>query len=212
MTQHPEKNAREQWVFVVDDDADVRDSVAELLDSVGLRAECHASARAFLDAYDAERSGCLVLDVRMAGMSGLELQQRLIAMGAELPVILLTGHGDVPMAVEAMKAGALDFLQKPYRDQSLLDAINRALSADAAARCADGDRTRVVQCTETLTEREKAILARVRLGKTSKQIAQELNISPRTAEVHRRNLLRKFNVGSTRELLGLYGAEDGRGY
>ncbi|MBK1650275.1 DNA-binding response regulator [Rhabdochromatium marinum] len=207
---HPEETVQEQWVFVVDDDADVRDSIAELLDSVGLRVECHASAQAFLDAYDAERSGCLVLDVRMAGMSGLELQQRLIAMGAERPVILLTGHGDVPMAVEAMKAGALDFLQKPYRDQSLLDAINRALSADAVARRADGDRNRVAQCTERLTEREKAILARVRLGKTSKAIAKELGISPRTAEVHRRNLLRKFNVGSTRELLGLYGTDDGR--
>ncbi|MBK5970350.1 DNA-binding response regulator [Thiorhodovibrio winogradskyi] len=198
--------ANEQWVFVVDDDADVRDSIAELLDSVGLRAECHASARAFLDAFDTERSGCLVLDVRMAGMSGLELQQRLIDKGVGIPVILLTGHGDVPMAVEAMKAGALDFLQKPYRDQALLDAINRALNLDAAARCTNADWDRVTQCTETLTEREKDVLERVRAGKTSKDIANELDISPRTAEVHRRNLLRKFKVSSTPELLGLYSA------
>jgi FixJ family two-component response regulator len=201
--------ANEQWVFVVDDDADVRDSIAELLDSVGLRAACFATAQAFLDAYDAERSGCLVLDVRMAGMSGLELQQRLLDMGARLPVILVTGHGDVPMAVEAMKAGARDFLQKPYRDQALLDAINHALNADAAARSTDFERDRVAQCIKTLTAREQAVLDGVRAGKTSKEIARELDISPRTAEVHRRNLLRKFHVESTRALLGLYGPTGG---
>ncbi len=128
------RHAREQVVFIVDDDAAVRDSIQELVESVGLRAEGYASAFAFLDGFQPRHSGCLVLDVRMAAMSGLALQERLNELGFRIPVIMLTGHGDVPMAVQAMKAGAVDFIQKPYRDQALLDSINAALVLDAAAR------------------------------------------------------------------------------
>jgi len=192
-----------QTVFVVDDDAAVRDSIAELVTSVGLRAETYESASGLLDAYQPDRPGCLILDVRMAGMSGLVLQQRLNARGATIPVIVLSGHGDVPMAVEAMKAGAVDFLQKPYRDQHLLDSINAALSMDAAARCSNGIAQSFIQCRGTLTERELEVLDLVLVGRTSKEIARALAISPRTAEVHRRNLLRKFGVGSAKDLLSL---------
>jgi FixJ family two-component response regulator len=190
-----------QTVFVVDDDAAVRDSVAELVESVGLRAESYASAPAFLEAFQPERPGCLVLDVRMAEMSGLVLQQRLNTLGARLPVIVLTGHGDVPMAVQAMKAGAVDFLQKPYREQALLDSINAALSMDAAARRSQATAESFDQSLGTLTGREREVLELVLAGRTSKEIANALAISPRTAEAHRRSLLHKFGAGSAKELV-----------
>jgi FixJ family two-component response regulator len=194
-------NTVAQTVFVVDDDAAVRDSIKELAESVGLHAECYASAPAFLKALQPERPGCLVLDVRMAEMSGLVLQQALNDLGARIPVIVLTGHGDVPMAVEAMKAGAFDFLQKPYREQALLDRINAALSMDAAARGPKAAADTFEQCLATLTIREKEVLEHMLAGRTSKEIARALAISPRTAEAHRRNLLRKFGAGSAKELL-----------
>lgn len=194
---------REQTVFVVDDDAAVRDSIAELVESVGLKTEGFESGSAFLEAYRPERPGCLVLDVRMVEMSGLELQQRLTDLGAGIPVIMLTGHGDVPMAVQAMKAGAVDFLQKPYREQALLDSINAALSAGAAARRSSAAVDNLGQRVSTLTERERELLDHLLAGKTSKEIARALAISPRTAEAHRRNVLRKFGVGSAKELVRL---------
>jgi FixJ family two-component response regulator len=193
----------EKTVFVVDDDAAVRDSIAELLESVGLRGEGYASASAFLEAFQPERAGCLVLDVRMAEMSGLVLQERLNGLGARIPVIVLTGHGDVPIAVQAMKAGAVDFLQKPYRDQALLDSINAALSMDAAARRSSAAADNFDQCLAALTEREREVLDLLLAGKTSKGIARVLMISPRTAEAHRSNLLRKFAVRSAKELMSM---------
>ena len=192
-----------QTVFIVDDDEAVRDSVAELVESVGLQAECYASAPAFLDAFQPARPGCLVLDVRMAEMSGLVLQERLNALGARIPVIVLTGHGDVPMAVQALKAGAVDFLQKPYREQALLDSINAALSLDAAAGDSSAAADNYDRCLAALTEREREVLDHLLAGKSSKEIARALAISPRTAEAHRRNLLRKFGVGSAKELMCL---------
>ncbi|MGD8931776.1 MAG: response regulator, partial [Chromatiales bacterium] len=186
----------EQTVFVVDDDAAVRDSIAELGESVGLQVEGYASAPAFLNAVEPERPGCLVLDVRMAEMSGLVLQQRLNTLGIGLPVIVLTGHGDVPMAVQAMKAGAVDFLQKPYREQALLDSINAALSLDAAARSSGAAAGDFEQCLAALTEREREVFEHLLAGRSSKETAKVLAISPRTEEAHRRNLLRKFGVGS----------------
>jgi FixJ family two-component response regulator len=192
---------KEQTVFVVDDDAAVRDSIAELVESIGLKAEGYASALAFLEAFQPERPGCLVLDVRMAEMSGLVLQQRLVALGARIPVVVLTGHGDVPMAVQALKAGAVDFLQKPYREQALLDSINAALSVDADARRSRAAADNFDQCLATLTEREREVLDHVLAGRTSKEVARALAISPRTAEAHRRNLLHKFGAGSARELM-----------
>jgi FixJ family two-component response regulator len=194
-------NSKEQMVFVVDDDAAVRDSIAELVESVGLQAECYASAAEFLDKLAPGRPGCLVLDVRMAEMSGLELQHRLNMLGISMPVIMLTGHGDVTMAVEAMKAGAVDFLQKPYREQALLDSINAALMKDTDARRSGAVEEQLDHRLAGLTEREREVLDQLLLGKTSKEIADILDISPRTAEVHRRNLLRKLGFGTVKELL-----------
>lgn len=201
MTENPEPT-----VFVVDDDAAVRDSIMELVESVGLPAEAYASANDFLDNLRPEKPGCLVLDVRMAGISGLELQQRLNELGLRLPVIMLTGHGDVPMAVQAMKAGAVDFLQKPCRDQALLDSINAALAVDAAARDSTAAANDFERCLTTLTEREAEVLDHLLAGRTSKQTAQSLEMSPRTAETHRRNLLRKFGVSSAKVLMHLAAA------
>lgn len=190
-----------QTVFVVDDDAAVRDSIAELVESIGLRAEGYASAPAFLEAFRPERPGCLVLDMRMAEMSGLVLQQRLNELGAGIPVIVVTGHGDVPMAVEVMKAGAVDFLQKPYREQALLDCINSALGRDAAARRSKAQVDDFDQRLARLTEREREVLEQMLAGRSTKEIAKSLAISPRTAEAHRHNLLRKFGAASAKELV-----------
>jgi len=192
---------QEQTVFVVDDDAAVRDSIQELVESVGLQAEGYDSALAFLDAFRPQAPGCLVLDVRMAEMSGLVLQERLNELGARLPVIVLTGHGDVPMAVQAMRNGAMDFIQKPYREQALLDSINAALARDAADRRSSGVADDIEQRLATLTDREREVLRQILSGATSKQTARELDVSPRTVEAHRKNLLRKLGAGSVKELM-----------
>jgi two-component system response regulator FixJ len=191
----------EQTVFIIDDDAAVRDSIKELVESVGLQAECYDSAPAFLDAFELERPGCIVADVRMAEMSGLVLQQKLNALGVTTPFIVITGHGDVPMAVQAMKNGAADFIQKPYRDQFLLDSINSALDHDAANRRSSIAENSIDQHLADLTDREKEVLKHLQAGKTAKEIARELAISPRTAEAHRRNLLHKLGVSSVKELI-----------
>lgn len=195
------RKTQEQTVFVVDDDAAVRDSIQELVESVGLRAEGYASALAFLDVFQPQRRGCLVLDVRMAAMSGLVLQERLSELGSRMPVIVLTSHGDVPMAVQAMKAGAVDFIQKPYREQALLDSINAALALDAAARRSSGAADDLDQRLAALTEREREVLNQILSGWTSKEIARELGVSPRTVEAHRQNLLRKLGIGTVKELM-----------
>lgn len=192
---------RRQTVFIVDDDPDVRDSILELVESVGLHAESYASAQEFLDQYQAERPGCLVLDVRMAKMSGLVLQEELNARGATMPVIMITGHADVPMAVRALKAGAIDFVQKPYRDQLLLDSINRALTLDTNVRSTNEERQLREKQLATLTDREREVLDELLAGHASKEIAQQLGISPRTVEAHRHNLLRKLGAGSVKELM-----------
>lgn len=190
-----------QMVFIVDDDAAVRDSIQELVESVGLQAEGFDSALAFLDAFRPQRPGCLVLDVRMAEMSGLVLQERLNELEASIPVIVLTGHGDVPMAVQAMRNGAMDFIQKPYREQALLDSINAALALDIDARRSSGAADDMEQRLSTLTEREREVLGQILSGATSKEVARELGVSPRTVEAHRKNLLRKLDTGSVKELM-----------
>jgi RNA polymerase sigma factor (sigma-70 family) len=190
-----------QTVFVVDDDAAVRDSIQELVESVGLQAEGYPSALAFLDTFQPQRPGCLVLDVRMAEMSGLVLQQKLNELGARIPVIVLTGHGDVSMAVQAMKAGAIDFIQKPYPEQALLDSINAALDMDAKARRLSRASAYLEQRLETLTDREREVLNLTLSGLTSKEIAQELAISPRTVETHRKNILQKLEIHTVKDLL-----------
>lgn len=191
----------EQTVFIVDDDDAVRDSIQELVESVGLRAESYTSAQAFLDRFQLEWAGCVLVDVRMARMSGLVLQDKLNELGARISVIIITGHGDVPMAVQALKKGAMDFIQKPYRDQLLLDSINNALAVDAAARRSCAGKETLAQRLTRLTKREREVFDKLLAGDTSKQIARELTISPRTVEAHRQNLLRKLKVGSIKELM-----------
>jgi FixJ family two-component response regulator len=188
-------------VFVVDDDAPVRDALKLLLRSVGHRVEAFASAQEFLDAYHDDRPGCLVLDVRMPGMSGLELQERLNERHAILPIIFITGHGDVPMAVEALQAGALDFLQKPFRDQELLDRIARALEKDAANRRELLELRAIAKRFEELTPRERDVMELVTQGKANKAIAAELNISQRTVEIHRARVMEKTQAASLAHLV-----------
>jgi RNA polymerase sigma factor (sigma-70 family) len=192
---------QEQTVFVVDDDDAVRDSIQELVESVGLQAKGYESAQAFLDAYRPQCPGCLVLDVRMAEMSGLVLQERLNELEASIPVILLTGHGDVPMAVQAMRSGAVDFIQKPYREQALLDSINAALATDVAARFSSVATDDVEQRLSSLTGREREVLDQILSGLTSKEIARELGVSPRTVEAHRKNLLQKLGIATVKLLM-----------
>ena len=188
-------------VFVVDDDAAVRDSLKMLLKSVGQLVETFGSAQEFLDAYKDDRPGCLVLDIRMPGMSGLELQEKLNERHAIIPVIFITGHGDVPMAVEAMQAGAVDFIQKPFRDQDLLDRINQALEKDAANRAALAERSAIAKRLATLTPREHEVMELVVRGKANKVIAGDLNLSQRTVEIHRARVMEKMQASSLAHLV-----------
>jgi two-component system response regulator DctR len=196
---------RQPTVFIVDDDDAVRDSIAELAESVGLPAEAYDSAPAFLAAFEPDRPGCLVLDVRMAEMSGLALQKHLGDNSIDLPIVMLTGHGDVPMAVQAMKNGALDFIQKPYREQALLESINGALLKNAEDRRRGSMDDNFQKLLATLTEREIEVFEQLRHGKSSKQIARTLAISPRTVETHRHHILAKLNLDSSKELMLLLG-------
>ena len=192
----------EPTVFIVDDDEAYRDSVCELVSSVGIATETFSSALAFLEAFDPERPGCLVLDVRMARMSGLALQERLAAMGARIPIVFISGHGDIAMAVKAVKDGAVDFVQKPYREQQLLDAVDEALRRDARQRAPTNDpQHALAERTAALTEREREVMKLALKGLPSKLIAKDLGISHRTVEQHRSRLLEKLGVGSINELM-----------
>jgi len=193
-------NAR-PTIFVVDDDAAVRDALKLLLRSVGHAVETFGSAQEFLDAYGEDRAGCLVLDIRMPGMSGLELQQKLNEQHSILPIIFITGHGDVPMAVEAMQAGAVDFIQKPFRDQDLIDRINQALEKDSSNRAALGERNDIRRRLETLTPREREVLDLVVHGKANKVIAGDLKLSQRTVEIHRARVMEKMQASSLAHLV-----------
>ena len=188
-------------VFVVDDDESVRTSIRFLLKSVGLDNQAFASAAEFLAAYDPAQPGCLVLDVRMPGMSGLELQDQLNLRGATLPVIFITGHGDIPMAVEAMQHGAHDFLQKPFRDQDLIHRIQQALAKDAKTRAALEEHDRIRSRLETLTPREREVLALMTQGKPNKIMAHELGVSQRTVEIHRARVMEKSGAVSLAQLV-----------
>jgi two-component system response regulator FixJ len=194
-------NNTRPMIFVVDDDAAVRDALKLLLRSVGQSVETYASAQEFLDAYSEDRPGCLVLDIRMPGMSGLELQQKLNERHSILPIIFITGHGDVPMAVEAMQAGAVDFIQKPFRDQDLIDRINQALEKDANNRAALGERNDIRKRLETLTPREREVLDLVVHGKANKVIAGDLKLSQRTVEIHRARVMEKMQASSLAHLV-----------
>lgn len=192
---------RQTTVFLVDDDEAVRDSLSMLMRSVELTSEAYASAQDFLDAYDPERSGCLVLDIRMPGMSGMELQDKLVEQHAMLPIIFITGHGDIPMAVEAMQKGAVDFITKPFRDQDLLDRINQALEQDNESRSALMEKHQIVQRLDSLTPREKEVLTLVVEGKANKVIAGELGVSQRTVEIHRARVMEKMQARSLAQLV-----------
>ncbi len=193
-------------VFIIDDDEAVRDSIQELMNSVGLNAEVYETAHQYLEAFDPERPGCLVLDVRMAHMSGPALQAKLNERGARIPIVFISGYGDIPMAVKAIQAGAVDFVQKPYHEQQLLDSINEALRRDTAWRHDATDRGEFAERLRLLTNREREVMEWVVKGLSSKEIARRLNISPRTVEVHRSRLLDKLAVGSIPELIHLIDA------
>jgi FixJ family two-component response regulator len=192
---------RSPVVFIVDDDEAVRSSLRLLLKSVGLVPTALGSAREFLDKYDPAQPGCLVLDVRMPGMSGIELQETLNRQGAVIPVIFITGHGDVPMAVEAMQAGAFDFLQKPFRDQDLIDRIQRALERDRASRTALTERSLIQERLQSLTPREREVLTLVTSGKPNKIMAADLGVSQRTVEIHRARVMEKMGASSLAQLV-----------
>lgn len=193
----------EATVFIVDDDEAYRDSVQELVMSVGLPARTFRSSLEFLEAFDPERPGCLVLDVRMAHMSGIALQARLKEMGARIPIVFISGHGDIAIAVNAIKDGAVDFVQKPYHEQQLLDAINAALRRDAAQRVAAPLPDALADRLVALTGREREVMELALKGLPSKAIANKLSISYRTVEQHRSRVLEKLGVGSMTELLRL---------
>jgi FixJ family two-component response regulator len=188
-------------VFIVDDDAGVRSSIRMLLKSVGIVSTPLSSAQEFLAEFDPVQPGCLVLDIRMPGMSGLELQQELNLLGAILPVIFITGHGDVPMAVEAMQRGAFDFLQKPFRDQDLIDRVRRALMRDTEIRSLMREHDRIQARFESLTPRERQVLDLITEGKPNKVMASDLGLSQRTVEIHRAHVMDKMGAASVAHLV-----------
>lgn len=194
-------NSTRPTIFVVDDDSAVRDALKLLLRSVGQAVETYGAGQEFLESYSEDRPGCLVLDIRMPGMSGLELQQKLNEKHSILPIIFITGHGDVPMAVEAMQAGAVDFIQKPFRDQDLIDRINQALEKDLSNRAALGERNDIRRRLETLTPREREVLDLVVHGKANKVIAGDLKLSQRTVEIHRARVMEKMQASSLAHLV-----------
>jgi len=197
LTDEPEQPV----VVIVDDDAAVRDALHELMLSAGMECACFASTRELLEANVLDRPGCLILDVRMPGSSGLDLQHHLAASGNRKPIVFLSGHGDIPMTVQAMKAGAIDFLTKPVRDQTLLDAVIAGIKRDLAQRADALVVKRNVERMETLTPRERQVLHEVARGRVNKQIAFDLGISEVTVKLHRGNVMRKMLAASIGELI-----------
>lgn len=188
-------------VFIVDDDANVRRSIQDLLSSVSLRSVTFATPQGFLDGGHAGRAGCLVLDVRLPGMSGLDCQRKLAEAGVTLPVIFVTGHGDVPMSVRAMKSGAVEFLTKPFRPQELLDAVHQALERDRQARDRRRETAQVRHRFETLTAREREVMDLVVSGLLNKQIAAQIGTGEHTVKVHRGHVMEKMKAGSLPALI-----------
>ena len=194
----------EPTVFVIDDDAAVRQSLSLLLKSMALAAETFESAQDFLDRADPRRPGCLVLDIRMPGMSGLELQVELERRGFSLPVIFITGHGDVSMAVRAMKSGALDFIEKPFSDQVLLERVNQALDIDRTCREARDALAAIESRVQSLSPRETEVMRRIVAGQANKVIAIELGLSEKTIELHRAKMMKRMGADSVAHLVKMW--------
>ena len=195
------KDVDQPLVIIVDDDESVREALMDLIQSAGFRSACFASTRELLDADVLDSPGCLILDVRMPGTSGLDLQRHLVQNANPKPIIFLTAHGDIPMTVQAMKAGAVDFLTKPVRDQTLLDAVIAAIGIDAARRAQAQIAQRNIDRFRRLTPREREVLSELARGRVNKQIAFDLGIREVTVNLHRSNVLRKMEVASIGELI-----------
>lgn len=201
MTQRQEEAPT---VFIVDDDPSIRFAMQALMDSVNIKHEIYPSGDAFLEQLDDHRAGCLVLDIRMPGLGGLELQEELLKRGNSLPIIFITGHGDVPMAVDAMQKGAVDFIQKPFRDQDLLDRIREALMTDKERREEQEKHAEVEKRLNRLTNREREVFDLVVTGKPNKVIAYELGVSQRTVEIHRARVMEKMQARSLADLVKMH--------
>jgi FixJ family two-component response regulator len=191
----------EQIVFIVDDDEGVRQGLSLLLETINQPCEAFGSATDFLDAYEPSKSGCLVLDIRMPRMTGLDLQEKLIELGSSLPIIFISGHGDIPMAVEAMRRGALDFIRKPFREQDLLDSISEALEYESGKHQELLNRQELEERITSLTERELQVFHRVAEGEMNKVIGFGLGISERTVEVHRSQVMKKLRARTLAQLV-----------
>ena len=190
-----------QVVFVVDDDASMRDAISRLLNAVGLTVQTFASARAFLNRRLPDVPGCVVLDVRLPGLSGLDLQREMVERGIHIPVVFITGHGDIPMSVQAMKAGAVEFLTKPFRDQDLLDAVRSGILLDRKEREERAELAELRDCVRQLTQREQEVMSLVVSGLLNKQIALQLGTSEKTIKIHRSQVMRKMRANSFADLV-----------
>jgi FixJ family two-component response regulator len=190
-------------VFIVDDDPDVRVAVRRLVESVGLKAEAFGDARSFLDGYDGYRPACFVFDMRMPGLSGLDLLDEINRRKIDVPVLMVTGFGDVPSAARAFKAGAVDFLEKPFNNQELIDKIQHCLERDRQQQEEDAQRSEICRRRDSLTRREREVLDRVTAGESNRAIAGALGISLRTVEIHRAHVMEKFGANNVVELLTL---------
>jgi FixJ family two-component response regulator len=191
-------------VYLVDDDSAIRASISDLLDSVGVRTRTFASAEEFLDAQVVNLSGCLLLDVRLPGMSGMEMQTKLSEAGFNIPIIIMTAHGDMPMVRKALKSGAVEFLIKPFRDEELLDAVEQAFAVDTARQRVGKLMNSIQARTGTLTKREHQVMALVATGLTNKEVAEKLNLSVATVKLHRGQMMRKMEAESLADLVKIW--------
>jgi len=195
------KSATVPTVFIIDDDRSMRQAIQDLVESVGLRAEAFATGQQFLSSQRTSGPSCLVLDVRLPQLSGLDFQRQLAETGVQIPIIFITAHGDIPMSVRALKSGAVEFLTKPFRDQDLLDAIQQALQRDSAARAQQTEMHELEQRFQSLTVREREVMTLVVSGMLNKQIASEIGASEATVKIHRGHVMQKMQAGSVADLV-----------